>query len=839
MNELLRANVQSHARRYVATGLAVAISMAFVVIALAFSSGMSASLTKSVRDLYAGTAAVVTLDDSIESGEETALADYASPLSELDGVTAVGQQSYNYWELRSDSGRISGSVSPINPTPFPRPEVESGTLPQGSHELALVASQAAELGVQAGDTIRVRDQWTDEPTEEFTVSGIVANPKNSLNGMNSGVYSTPEALDPVNIHALFLASPDPEPSLQEQEALVQQIDAEFGNVLSVSTADDAIAKNLEAMQMGQGTLTAMMMVFPVIALAVAAIVVSTTFQIVLQQRRRELALLRTLGASAKQVRSLVLRETTIVGAVSSLIGVVAGVLVSAAGLLIMNIADSFGEALTMQNPVQLIIVWMLGTLMTLAAGARPAMGVTRIPPIAALAPVDESGISTRKSHRKRLITGLIIVLITGVGLYLGIGADDESGFLLAFFSGVVCLIGALLVVSVVLPRLTYALGKPGRGVVAQMARTNTLRNPERTSSTGTAIVIGVALISTMAVAASSMRETLLSEVDSQRPFDLVVTSNSGPIAPEILDRVGALDGVDTAIGVHGSQAHAPGDGTLTLGIDTTSHEESNSAITVLGEPDLNSVSHSKVPVLSDQTVKMNDETPGYMGLDATNGYLRLCSQTAECADLEIVWSNNLDLGVISVSAGTLDKLAPQAELYQIPLRLTDSDDVTSVQNAITSLADNLDVGGAAAERAMYTSMINTVLLVIVGLLAVSVLVALVGVTNTLSLSVIERTRENGLLRALGLTRRQMQRMLALEAVYVALTSALVGVVLGVFFGIMGTMALPFEVERTVIVIPWLQVIGVIVIAILSAIVASWWPGRRAARTSPVVALATE
>ena len=140
---------------------------------------------------------------------------------------------------------------------------------------------------------------------------------------------------------------------------------------------------------------------------------------------------------------------------------------------------------------------------------------------------------------------------------------------------------------------------------------------------------------------------------------------------------------------------------------------------------------------------------------------------------------------------------------------------------------------------MYTSMINMVLLVIVGLLAVSVLVALVGVTNTLSLSVIERTRENGLLRALGLSRRQMQRMLALEAIYVALTSAIVGVVLGVFFGWAGVLALPVDVERIIVIIPWLQILGVMAVAILSAIVASWLPGRRAARTSPVEALATE
>ena len=841
MNELLRANVTSHARRYVATGLAVAISMAFVVIALAFSAGMNSSLTKSVRDHYAGAAAVVTLKDDADADGRTPapLADYATPLSQLDGVAAIGQESYDYWDLRSDSARISGAVTPVNPAPFPQPEVESGALPAGGHELALSHAQAEAMEVEPGDSVRVNNRWQGGAAQDFTVSGIVSDPGRSVNAMGSGIYARPEALTPENTYSLFVALSDSRPGESEQEALVRQIDAEFGDSLSVQTAASAMEQDLERMKMGQGALTAMMLAFPVIALAVAAIVVSTTFQIVLQQRRRELALLRTLGASAKQVRSLVLRETTIVGAVASFAGVVAGVLVSAAGLLIMNIADSFAEAFSMQNPLQLAAVWALGALMTLVAGARPAMGVTRIPPIAALAPVDESGVAARASHRVRLVIGLIIVAVTAAGLYLGVRSDDEAGFLLAFFSGVVCLVGALLVVSVILPMLTHGLGAPGRGVVAQMARSNTLRNPERTASTGTAIVIGVTLIATMSVAASSMRETLLSEVDARRPFDLVVTSDSGGIAPDILKRVETVEGVDAVVAIHASSAYTPGDGTLTLGFDTASREDTPPAITILGQPDLNAVAHSEVPVLADEKAEMSEETPGYAGVDVSNGFLRLCSQNARCADLEVELTDQPDPGVISVSAATLEKLAPQADLHQIALRLTDSADVTTVQNAITSMADNLEVDGAAAERTMYTSMINTALLVIVGLLAVSVLVALVGVTNTLSLSVIERTRENGLLRALGLTRRQMQRMLALEAIYVAVTSALVGVVLGVFFGVVGTMALPVEVERTVIVIPWLQIGGVMAIATLSAVVASWWPGRRAARTSPVVALATE
>ncbi len=848
MNELLRSNVTSHARRYAATSLAVAISMSFVVIALAFSAGMNASLTKSVREHYAGVAAVVSLNYDVIDGDaqdHRLLFDYIPELAEIPDVVAVGQEGYNYWELRTDKARISTSVDALNPLPFSQPELISGELPSGTTEVVLSSSQAQELGVDVGDTLAVRDLWTEDEARQFTVSGIIVDAGNNAGMFSATAYATAEALAASEPYGLLVAIADHQPSAEAQQALVDQITAQFGEAIEVQTADAVVAETFEQMQMGQGTMTAVMMVFPVIALVVAAIVVSTTFQIVLHQRRRELALLRTLGASAKQVRRLVLQETAIVGAVASLVGVLAGVLLSAAGLLIMDIADSFGEALAMQKPVQLVLVWLAGALMTLAAGTRPALGVTRIPPIAALAPVDQSGVAARKSHRVRLIVGLIIAFLAGAGLFQGIRMDSGAGFLIAFFSGVACLIGALLVVSVVLPQLTYALGKPGRGVVTQMARTNTLRNPDRTASTGTAIVIGVTLIATMAVAAGSLRETLNAQVDARRPFDLAVTSRNGALAPEMMERVGAVEGVDAVVPIHGVETLPAGDGSLVMlaanSLVNPSFDPGTTGapLTVYGEPDLNPVAHSEVPILADDAVEMNEAAPEMWGLNVSNGYLRLCAATGECADLKVTLSDKIEAGSLFISADTFNKLAPDAELRQIYLRLTDSEDVTSVQNTITSLADDLEVGGTAAERAMYTSMINMVLLVIVGLLAVSVLVALVGVTNTLSLSVIERTRENGLLRALGLSRRQMQRMLALEAIYVALTSAIVGVVLGIFFGWVGLLALPVEVDRTIVVIPWLQILGVMAVAILSAIMASWWPGRRAARTSPVEALATE
>ena len=194
---------------------------------------------------------------------------------------------------------------------------------------------------------------------------------------------------------------------------------------------------------------------------------------------------------------------------------------------------------------------------------------------------------------------------------------------------------------------------------------------------------------------------------------------------------------------------------------------------------------------------------------------------------------------VIVSRSTLNSLSSTSTLSSVVLRMKDGTQSSDLQKAITKLDSHLTVGGAAFEREIYTKVINGMLLALLALLGVSVVVALVGVSNTLSLSVAERTRENGLLRALGLTRRQMKNLLALEALFMSITGAVVGTAFGILFGWVGLLSLPLRNVTPILTIPWWQLGAVLVIAILSALVSSWLPGRRAAKVSPSEALATE
>lgn len=847
MNELLVANVRHHARRYVATGVAVAISMAFVLICLVLSSGLSSSTTASVRSQYQGATTVVGVDQdsATASDPDTApdLAALVTRIDSLDGVSAVGALTYDYAELHHGSERIQRSVSVINPAPLWTPTILDGSLPTGPDQVVLDRRTADQLGVTPGDTIGIRTAFSESDYAEVTVSGIGRAASSTDMLVTTDEDTASRILEGHTVAALLVTDGQEAPDVASQDALTTTISAALSDTpgLEIRPAHEVVDETLQQMQMGTGTTLAILLTFPLIAIVVAGIVVSSTFRIVLQQRRRELALLRSLGATSGQVRGLIVRETLAVGALASLLGVLLGTVLGVGGLVLLGLTDTVGTALATLQPLQLAGVWVLGTLLTLLFGIRPALGVSRIPPIAALQSVDEGGTSARRSHTTRLVIGVVLTVLAGTGIVLGLRTEDLSqGFLLALLGSMVALVGLLLLTSVLLPRFTLALGAPLRGMVARMARANTVRNPDRTGTTGTAIVIGVTLIVMMVVGAASTRATLVGEVDAQRPFDLTATSTRAAIPQDVVERISAVEGVQAAVG--GSSAS----GTI------TTDEGEPQEVWITGEPDLSGVTHSPVAQPGDTQVFLPDRlapegTPVTLCAvagqgEAQSGTGSTGSESA-CRDLDVVNDARAGGGVGSDEAiiplTVLQELAPDAPVSQVYIRLADGADLDSVQSAILAIDDHLQVSGAAAERAMYTSAIDTVLSVVVGLLGVSVVVALVGVTNTLSLSVAERTRENGLLRALGLTKRQMKRMLTIEAVLIGTSGALVGVGLGILFGWVGVNALPLRLETTLFIVPWWQVLGVVAVAIAASTLASWWPGRRAARTSPVEALAAE
>jgi len=839
---LLRANLRTHGRRYFSTGLAVAISTAFIIVTLLFTNTTTSALTRSIREAYRGTTALVTIDPSRDDNAEEPtpesvtqqFASVTSQIEKIPGVTAVGISTQYPLMGKAHDEREAFFLSPLLPDPFLSLKYTQGKAPATASEITIPSTSAKELGLQVGETLTLTSQGT-ESAHDFTVSGIYDSGSNitatsyvTTEGFTSAVGMGPTGQ--IRVATNLPGDKYGNPTAAEQDTWVKTLESNLSTVkgVKVQSAASEIEQQLKSIQVSGALLTAIALIFPAIAILVASVVVSSTFKVILQQRRRELALLRALGADVQQVRSLVRRETYAIGGISSFIGVILGILVGGFGLGHMVEGENFLSIVASLSIPYAIGVWSFGTLLTVFVGRKPARAVSQVPPIAALSPVNEADASSRAARRLTLVVGLFLAVVGGGCLLAALKISSATQkFALSFCMSMACLIGILLICTVIVPTLTKLFGRLWPGMLARMARENAVRNPGRTSATGTSIVIGVTLVVTMMVGASSMRDSLINEVNERRPFDLSVsTITAGELSSDIQARVASTEGVAASIPAHSIYGTVKLEGEAPAG-NGDADEQSQ----IFGEPNYSTVAHSKVEQIDDSTV--------LVGMEAWNGKdLKVCTNEGKCLTLKGKYTKNFN-GTYEVSEANLLKLNPKAPVRDMIVKLKDGVSAASVQKDLAKIDNSLSVNGSALEREMYSKMIDQMLLIVVGLLGVSVLVALVGVANTLSLSVAERTRENGLLRALGLTKRQMKTMLALEAVFISVTGAIIGSALGIFFGAVGILALPLEGLTIFITIPWIQIAAVIGIAVLASLVASWLPGRRAAKVSPSAALATE
>lgn len=839
---LLRANLRTHGRRYFSTGLAVAISTAFIIVTLLFTNTTTSALTRSIREAYRGTTALVTIDPSRDDNSEEPtpesvtqqFASVTSQIEKIPGVTAVGISTQYPLMGKAHDEREAFFLSPLLPDPFLSLKYTQGKAPATASEITIPSTSATELGLQVGETLTLTSQGT-ESAHDFTVSGIYDSGSNitaasyvTTDGFTSAVGMGPTGQ--IRVATNLPGDKYGNPTAAEQDTWVKTLESSLSTVngVKVRSAASEIEQQLKTIQVSGALLTAIALIFPAIAILVASVVVSSTFKVILQQRRRELALLRALGADVQQVRSLVRRETYAIGAISSFIGVILGILVGGFGLGHMVDGENFLSIVASLSIPYAIGVWAFGTLLTVFVGRKPAREVSQVPPIAALSPVNEADASSRAARRLTLVVGLFLAVVGGGCLLAALKISSATQkFALSFCMSMACLIGILLICTVIVPTFTKLFGRLWPGMLARMARENAVRNPGRTSATGTSIVIGVTLVVTMMVGASSMRDSLINEVNERRPFDLSVsTITAGELSSDIQAHVASTEGVAASIPAHSIYGTVKLEGEAPAG-NGDADEQSQ----IFGEPDYSTVAHSKVEQIDDSTV--------LVGMEAWNGKdLKVCSNEGKCLTLKGKYTKNFN-GTYEISEANLLKLNPKAPVTDMIVKLKDGVSAASVQKDLAKIDNSLSVNGSALEREMYSKMIDQMLLIVVGLLGVSVLVALVGVANTLSLSVAERTRENGLLRALGLTKRQMKTMLALEAVFISVTGAIIGSALGIFFGAVGILALPLEGLTIFITIPWIQIAAVIGIAVLASLVASWLPGRRAAKVSPSAALATE
>lgn len=869
MNTLVKANVVAYRRRYVAVIAAITIGVAFLTATFYVGTSIKSTLGASVGQTYSKSDVVVQPNVNMQEGDggKTFSAKQLSkPLEDSSSVSqslalSSGMMSAELGKLGTQTVLVTGLEGDAS---LFGQELTEGKDP-GLDEITVNKDAATRAGLKVGDQLKIASFGSTEKTfKSLTISGLRADPQDLSGAGYPALQLTSQTAKDLKLGLgvnMLLAkissgsAADLAPELREQYMALGLLDP------TVNTPQEAVSQTVAELSGGTDMLTWVLGAFAGIALVVTVIVVSNTFSVILAQRTRELALLRTLGARRGQIRRMVIGEALIVGLIGGLVGLVLALGVVWGGVAIVSSAFdlpyiTFGFAVW-----PLVVGVIVSLLVTVLASARPAMAATRVSPLAALRP--QETVTARSSRgTTRIVIGLLLVICGAVAMYFGVtGSEDTmaTSFAAAFIGGLLSFIGVLMLGTLLIPWTVRQMARPfGAQVGGRLAGLNALRHPQRTAAIGTALLLGVTLVVMMMVGATTARSTLNAQLAKQYPVDLLVRGqSSGDIqgAPgadtgagkktlnaQDAQKVAGLNGVDNAalikvvattpdcvassktaggsaeqcFPVYGANQQIldsvmtdsvvlPKSGSIAVGANAASSSETE--ITVVGGDGEKHV----LPVDKDATAPEGSFLVSGDTL-AQLGSTEVPAKALAAAGGDGIWAKADD----SVSAGEL------------------------VQSIVTATnTETNSVSGALPIRQTASTIIDTLLMVVSALLAVAVVIALIGVSNTLSLSVTERTRENSLLRALGLTKRQLRRMLALEAALIAGAAAVLGIVLGSIYGLVGARSATLSMGGFVVSMPWLWILVVLVIAVGAAVLASVLPARRAAKLSPVEGLAVE
>nr|WP_255201978.1 FtsX-like permease family protein [Bifidobacterium pseudolongum] len=860
--------MKKNVRMLIPAGIAVLIGTAFIAATLLFSNALDASMTETQTVLYGdANYAVTPAQNAPDSVYENTVGDFhIDRLEAVDGVEGARPNVEGPITYSSQDRHASGVVIATSRDAKLLPvSIVQGRAPKPdeSEAFALPQRLASQWNLKVGDTMVVNSSAnTDEAHPEgfaATIVGLTDDPHNAY-GFYGGAAVASDGLlarlsgttsfDEMSATEMYLSIDNANATTlgDAKATIIGDLPQGFRLLSRQQAADEAIKKMSSD---GTDVTKQFLLAFGVLALVVAALVIANTFQVLVAQRRKTLALLRTIGATKRQLYVSVLEEAAILGFVASALGVAAGIgLIAAVG--------ASGVLASMQ--IKIIIDWQVvivpivfGVLVTVLASLGAARSATSVTPLEAMRPLELT--DQRKMKVGRAVIGLFILLM-GMGLVgfsLWMQKDHGDSALLAAVGG--CMFSFLGLALTAIFWMSWLMKGAGAlvslcGPSAKLADANIQKNPRRIAATGTALLIGVTLVSTIATGAASAKATMNQALDERYSVDVVV--QGGNVPQQAADKAAKVKGVQHSLYVPTALAtyETPDGKTMdTLVIGVPSAQVLQSVMNIdLGAVDVDS-GHALMP-----------QYDAYDGkrLTFVDGRVTLTEQVSDTnsEDGQMRDGNHADLAVTQRDFRRVTQTTPVVAFVNesmfadgtfqdsghmlllklgganVPLSQT-FDDLTKVFEAYP----NVQLGGPVAERQQWETMVNAMLMLLVALLAVAVIVAVIGVANTLSLSVIERTRESATLRAIGMTRGQLRSSLAIEAVLISVVSSVVGMVVGTLFGWLGINMVMSSIATVVYPVDWRTYGIILAIAIVCALVASVFPSRRAAKTPPVEALA--
>ncbi|SMD12566.1 ABC transporter permease [Lentzea albidocapillata] len=836
MLKTILAGLRARTARLVLSSIAIALGVAFVTGTLVLGDAVG----EQTRDNFARSArnvdAAVHMAENSPDREKGIPADFLQKIRSTPGVEGADSREFGSAALLSGEGKArSAMVQPLPTTEKLRDfNLKDGKFPVKADEAAIDVKTAQVAKLKVGDKLKLLDEENAE--HAFTIVGTYQQGASSISMSGSDhVLVSPEGLRTVIPEQRIYEIVAVAKSGVSQQQLVDDITKAIGAGYEVQTGEQLTQATLAQVGDAASEIKTFLLAFAAISLIVAGMVIYNTFTILVAQRTKELALLRCVGANRSQVFRSVLAEALFMGLTASVLGLLGGVGVSA-GLqaFISTVGGPGGE----DAPIRLPISWVtiaagfgVGVVVTVLSAVLPARRATKVAPVAALRSQPDSSDDVARTGKVRIVVATLIALIGGVAVYFGLQQEKEEPAM--FITGgatMVLLLAVLLLGPLYVPLVNRLFGKALRGVPAKLASANAGRNPKRTAATTAALMIGVTIVAMVTVVAGSGRATMNEQVDKRFPSDYAVKSNvySQPLTQKFTDDLAKVRNVAQVA----PELRAYGESPKLEYADVTGYPAD--AIGSLVRPD---VAAGTLAGLKDGELAMREKEAKEAGLTVGS---TVPISGKDFKIVALIKDNSYGTGIMTLKSAESLLKEPAKGYQNVLVKLVPGTDITQARADLerfiaTSPVAVLD--SAAETKAELNGQIDQILMFIWALVGLALIIALFGIANTLTLSVLERTRESALLRALGLTRGQLRQMLVVESILMALIGAVVGVLLGAGFGWLLVEAISNSEFRISFSIPFGQIGIMLGLAVIAAVIAAALPARRAARNSVVAGMA--
>ncbi|MEW2116836.1 FtsX-like permease family protein [Streptomyces sp. NPDC005474] len=838
-------NVLAHKARLLMTVLAVMLGVAFVSGTLVFTNTLSNALQNSSAKGFDQVDVAVRPgagDDDADAtskppeltrallDESAKVPGAASAIGVVTGFTAIADKDGKLigGGFQSEGANYWGDKD----TRYP---LKDGAAPKGADQVALDARTAERAGYQVGDTVRLS---VDGPVLSPTVSGIFTTDDGNVTaGGSLALFDTATAqrlfgkagtYDEIDVKAAAGTS---------QTALKAALDKALPrNAVETTTATKLADDQAKSIASGMSGLKQGLLVFAGIALFVGTFIIANTFTMLVAQRTKELALMRAVGASRRQVTRSVLIEAFVVGAVAAVTGLVTGIGIGAGlRVLIVKLGATLPDGPLIVTPGTVGAALAVGILITMLAAWLPGRRAAKIPPVAAMSSVHAT--ATTKSLVLRNTLG---ALVSGAGVAVVLAATSMKGSdgQAPMGIGAALLITGVFILTPLLSRPLIAAAGPlmrGFGVAGKLARQNSVRNPRRTAATASALMIGLTLITGMTVMAGSLQQAIDKMASASIRADYVVSmANGNGLSPDVAEKLAKTPGV-TAVSPLSDGA---------VRIDDTSEWVTGVTGPAIGELTKLTVDDGTFKVGGTQVV-VDDDVAKSRGWKAGSAFTVAFDdgQKQRLTVAGVYQGNDVVSGLLIDNTVLAPHRTNAADHTDKRVMVKTSDGATSAtkdrlakalgDNPAIKIQSRKDISNEIAQT--FTLVLN----MLYGLLAMAVLVAVLGVINTLAMSVFERSQEIGMLRAIGLDRKGIKRMVRLESLVISLFGGVLGIGLGVFFGWAAGELLGTSMPTYELVLPWARMALFLLLAATVGILAALWPARRAARMNMLTAIKSE